>query len=118
MAKRCVSQFVGENQRENVGLLSLYPLEEATQNNEDDESGVSSTQLLYGVSQCQIFFSSFTIFFIMLTFFVSTSLWVYAEPVLSLYLKDTWELQDYAAPLFFFVFSSGYLVAALSMALT
>ena len=53
-----------------------------------------------------------------MTFFVSTSLWVYAEPILSIYLKDEYQIADWAAPLFFLVFSLGYLVASFVMFLT
>lgn len=53
---------------------------------EDREA--DSTVFMESVSQLEILFSSPIVFFIMISFFVSTSLWVYAEPILSLHLKE------------------------------
>lgn len=49
----------------------------------------------------------------MFTFFISTTLWVYIEPILSLHLIKEFQIKDYMTPLFFLVFSSGYLLASL-----
>jgi len=54
----------------------------------------------------------------MATFFFSTSLWVYAEPILALHLSQEYKVKDWVTPLFFFIFSLGYLAASLLMYLT
>lgn len=89
-----------------------------SQKNKSLKDSDSSVVPLEGVTQFQVLFSSVAVLFVMLTFFVSTSLWVYAEPILSLYLKDEFNIADWAAPLFFLVFSLGYLAASLVMFLT
>ena len=43
---------------------------------------------------------------------MSTCIWVYAEPILSLHLTENLKVQDWATPLYFGVFSLGYLAAA------
>lgn len=48
-----------------------------------------------------------------MTFCVSTALWVFIEPILSLYLIKTFAVEDYVTPLFFLVFSCGYLIASM-----
>ena len=68
--------------------------------------------MLQGVSQFEILFKNFMIFVIMLTFFVSTCIWVYAEPILSLHLTNNLHVKEFVTPLFFGVFSLGYLAAS------
>lgn len=54
----------------------------------------------------------------MVTFFFSTSLWVYAEPILALHLSRQFQIPDWVTPMFFLIFSLGYLAASLLMYLT
>ncbi|CDW73170.1 major facilitator superfamily protein [Stylonychia lemnae] len=66
-------------------------------------------------SQLRILFKNLQVFGTIFTFFVSTCLWVYIEPILSLYLVKQYQLADYTTPLFFLVFSVGYLTATFSL---
>lgn len=83
-----------------------------------EEQSEHSTVFMQGVTQLEILLSSPILFFIMISFFVSTCLWVYLEPILSLHLKDHFMVQDFVTPLFFFIFSTGYLAASLTLFLT
>ena len=65
------------------------------------------------LNQMMVLFKNPQIFTIFLTFFMSTSLWVYIEPILSLYLIKNYKVADYVTPMFFLVFSMGYLFASL-----
>jgi hypothetical protein len=47
-----------------------------------------------------------------MTFCVSTTLWVFIEPILSLYLIKAFSVEAFVTPLFFLVYSVGYLIAS------
>eukprot|EP00347_Sterkiella_histriomuscorum_P023007 403336314 len=66
-------------------------------------------------TQMMILFKNLQVFGTIFTFFISTCLWVYIEPILSLYLVKQYQLQGYTTPLFFLVFSAGYLLATFSL---
>jgi fucose permease len=74
-----------------------------------------SARCLHGVTQLQILFCNFQVFLIMVTFFVCTCLWVFIEPILSLHLVENFQVTDWQVPMFFFIFSLGYLMASLTM---
>ena len=73
---------------------------------------------LEAVSQCKILCSSVAVLLVMTTFFVSTCLWVYMEPILSIYLMNEFNVAEWALPLFFLIFSLGYLFASITLCLT
>ena len=97
-------------------LLAYVPSEESIKFRAsclDVENGLIDDQQGYEkMSQFRILFRNAKVFGVLFTFFVSTSLWVFIEPILSQYLIQRFNVQDYTIPLFFLVFSLGYLTAS------
>jgi hypothetical protein len=81
---------------------------------EDDEiASETHTHTPKRISMWTVYVQNRTVFFIEMTFFVSTSLFIFLEPILALYLVYTYDVETYVTPLFFLINSCGYLTASI-----
>ncbi|CDW83835.1 permeases of the major facilitator superfamily [Stylonychia lemnae] len=96
------------DQSNHLYLKALENIGTSFKQSSKNENRIKPTQIYILLKNVQVFATIFT-------FFVSTCLWVYIEPLLSLYLVNQYALASYTTPIFFLVFSAGYLTATFSL---